>query len=169
MHDPESMLQEFREEVKLTRKLLACVPADKLGWKPHPRSMTLGQLVLHIASVPGGIAEITRADTFDVSKSDFNPPSPRNMEEVHAALDQSVHLVEETLSNATPAVAEAEWRLLFGNKELSRSPRASVWRSLMFNHWIQHRGQLTVYLRLLDVPVPVTYGPTADETPLPKG
>ena len=159
------MLREFHEEVETTKRVLGRVPADKLGWKPHERSMSLGQLALHIATVPGGIAHITKPDAFDVSKSTFSQPMPKSMEEVYAALEQSIRDVEQTLKETTEAAAEANWHLMFGEKELRSMPRVSVWRSLMLNHWYHHRGQLAVYLRLLDVHVPSIYGPSADESP----
>jgi uncharacterized damage-inducible protein DinB len=159
------MLREFHEEVGTTKRVLGRVPADRLGWKPHERSMSLGQLALHIATVPGAIAHITKPDAFDVSQSSFAPPMPKNMDEVYAALEQSVCVVEQTLKETTDDTAQAKWCLMFGEKELRSLPRASVWRSLMLNHWYHHRGQLAVYLRLLDVPVPPIYGPSADESP----
>lgn len=91
---------------------------------------------------------------------------PKSMEEVYAALEQSIRDVEQTLKETTETAAEANWHLMFGEKELQSMPRVSVWRSLMLNHWYHHRGQLAVYLRLLDVPVPWIYGPSADESPL---
>lgn len=161
----ESMLKEFSEEVATTKKVLDRVPADKLSWKPHERSMSLGQLAMHIATVPGAIASITKPDVFDVSQNNFTPPMPESMEEIHAALEQSIRDVEQTLKETPDDAAQANWHLMFGDKELMSTPRASVWRSLMLNHWYHHRGQLAVYLRLLDVPVPAIYGPSADETP----
>jgi uncharacterized damage-inducible protein DinB len=90
---------------------------------------------------------------------------PNSMNEVHAALEQTVRDVEQTFNEATEETAQADWRLMYGDKELSSRPRVSVWRSLMLNHWYHHRGQLAVYLRLLDVPVPSIYGPSADQNP----
>ena len=90
---------------------------------------------------------------------------PKSMEEVYTALEQSVRVVEQTLTETTDDAAKAKWRLMFGEKELRSMPRSSVWRSLMLNHWYHHRGQLSVYLRMLDVPVPSIYGPSADENP----
>jgi uncharacterized damage-inducible protein DinB len=159
------MLKEFREEVTTTKSVLGRVPEDKFGWKPHERSMSLGQLALHIATVPGGIANITKSDAFDVSQARFAQPMPKSMEEVYTALEQSVRVVEQTLTETTDDAAKAKWRLMFGEKELRSMPRSSVWRSLMLNHWYHHRGQLSVYLRMLEVHVPSIYGPSADENP----
>ena len=165
MNNSESMLKEFREEVTTTKSVLGRVPEDKFGWKPHERSMSLGQLTLHIATIPGGIANITKSDAFDVSQARFAQAMPKSMEEVYAALEQSIRVVEQTLTETTDDVAEAKWRLMFGEKELRSMPRSSVWRSLMLNHWYHHRGQLSVYLRMLEVHVPSIYGPSADENP----
>ena len=159
------MLCEFRDEVVITRRVLDRVPAEKLPWKPHPKSMTLGQLAIHIASVPGSLARITQQDSFDVSKGSFVPPQPKNLEEVHTAFDDSVREVEKCLTAITEQKAQEKWRLMFGDKEIFAKPRRDVLRSIMLNHWYHHRGQLSVYLRLLDVPVPVIYGRSADENP----
>lgn len=165
MNNCEAMLQEFRVEAETTRRVLDRVPADKLTWKPHERSMSLGQLALHIATVPAGIARITQPDAFDVSKNSFVPPSPESIEQVHAALEQSVQIVDATLTGATDEVASGDWHLMLGERELYCQSRETVWRSLMLNHWYHHRGQLSIYLRMLDVPVPSIYGPSADENP----
>jgi uncharacterized damage-inducible protein DinB len=159
------MLQEFNQEASTTKRVLDRVPPDKLGWKPHERSMSLGQLALHIATVPGGIVQITRTDTFDASQNNFNLPEPADKEAIYTAFEKSTCDVTRMLNETTDAVAQEPWRLMFGEKELMRIPRANVWRSIMLNHWYHHRGELAVYLRLLDVPVPSIYGPSADENP----
>lgn len=161
----ESMLNEFNQEAEVTKRVLERVPANKLTWKPHPKSMSLGQLALHIATVPGNLAFITRSDVFDASQNNFDPPSPKDTEEINAALEQSIRNVEETLKTATEETAQGQWHLMFGERELMSIPRINVWRSIMLNHWYHHRGQLAVYLRLLDIPVPSIYGPSADENP----
>jgi uncharacterized damage-inducible protein DinB len=163
MMDP--MLSEFREEAVITKRILERIPADKLSWKPHAKSMSLGQLANHIATVPGRLARITQQDGFDVSQGSFDPPAPKNVQEIHAAFEQSVRDAEECLSGMTEQKAQGKWRLMFKDKEIFTKPRISVVRSIMLNHWYHHRGQLSVYLRLLDVPVPVIYGRSADENP----
>ncbi len=165
MNHLQPMLEEFVKEAETTKKVLDRVPADKLAWKPHEKSMTLGQLALHIAKVPGAIANITKSDRFDASQNNFTPPIPENLAEVHAALEQSVRDVRHTLTEASDAFAQADWHLMLGDKEAMTLPRAAVWRALMLNHWYHHRGQLSVYLRILDVAVPSIYGPSADENP----
>jgi uncharacterized damage-inducible protein DinB len=159
------MLDEFREETAITRRILDRVPADKLAWKPHAKSMSLGQLAIHIATTPGALARITQQDSFDVSQGSFEPPQPKNVDEIHAAFEQSVLQVEEHLKTMTEQEAGKNWRLMFHDRELFSKPRIGVMRSIMLNHWYHHRGQLSVYLRLLDVPVPIIYGRSADESP----
>jgi len=161
----QPMLSEFREEVVITKRVLDRVPGDKLSWKPHAKSMSLGQLAIHIATVPGALAQITRADQFDVSQGNFVPTPPKDLEEVHTAFAKSVREVEEYLSGMSEEAAQGSWRLMFGEKEIFSRPRVEVLRTIMLNHWYHHRGQLSVYLRMLEVPVPVIYGRSADENP----
>jgi len=127
--------------------------------------MSLGQLAMHIATVPGSLTKITWEDEFEISQANFNPPLPKDVKEIHAAFEQSVREVEECLKRMTEQLAQGHWRLMFRGKEISSKPRIRVLRSIMLNHWYHHRGQLSVYLRLLDIPVPVIYGPSADESP----
>jgi uncharacterized damage-inducible protein DinB len=160
-----TMLNEFREEADITRRSLERVPADKLGWKPNPKSMSLGQLSLHIATIPSGLSRLAMQDGFDVTQGNFNPPQAQNVEEVLAAHEQSVLDVEKCLQGMTEQQAHASWRLMKRDREIFCKPRIAVLRSILLNHWVHHRGQLSVYLRLLDVPVPVIYGRSADENP----
>ncbi len=161
----EPMLKEFREEVAITKRVLDRVPADKLRWRPHQKSMTLGALALHIATVPGALARISQLDEFDAAQANFNPPEPKNLEEINAALDESVRAAEECVGGMSDEKARGNWRLLVNGKQAFSRPRVEVLRSIMLNHWYHHRGQLSVYLRMLDVPVPVIYGRSADENP----
>ena len=124
-----------------------------------------GQLALHIANVPGSLAKISQLDEFDVAQANFDPPAPKNMEEIHAALGESIRVAEECLSGMSEQKAMGNWRLMTNGKQIFSRPRVEVLRSIMLNHWYHHRGQLSVYLRLLDVPVPVIYGRSADENP----
>lgn len=161
----EPMLKEFREEVAITKRVLDRVPADKLNWKPHRKSMSLGALALHIATVPGALARISQLDEFDAAQANFNPPEPKNLEEINAALNESVRAAEECVGGMSEEKARGNWRLMVNGKQAFSRPRVEVLRSIMLNHWYHHRGQLSVYLRLLDVPVPVIYGRSADENP----
>lgn len=161
----EPMLSEIREEAVTTKRVLERVPADKLPWKPHPKSMSLGQLALHVATIPGSLAKLAQLEEFDASQASFEPPVPGDLKEIHAALDQSVRSAEECIGGMSETAALGTWRLTLRGKELFSKSRIGLLRSIMLNHWYHHRGQLSVYLRLLDVPVPVIYGRSADENP----
>ena len=161
----EPMAGELQQEAATTKRVLERVPADKLAWKPHPKSMSLGQLAMHVASIPGAIAGMAQVDEFEVNPANFNQPGPKDLAEVLAALDSSVKAAQEYLGGVSEAAAMGNWRLKANGHEVMAMPRAAMLRTIMFNHWYHHRGQLSVYLRLLDVPVPVIYGPSADENP----
>src|SRR5260370_33152956 len=109
----EPMLNEFREETAITRRVLERVPADKLSWRPHPKSMSLGQLALHVASIPGALARIAQLGEFDSAKATFEPPAPGDVKAIHAALDQSVRSAEECLRGMVDKWAHGNWALPF--------------------------------------------------------
>jgi len=161
----DPMVKEFRQEVETTRRVLARVPADKLAWQPHPNSMTLGQLCNHIAMIPGRLSGMIAADGFDASQANFTPPQPASVEEIQKTFEQSVRDAEANLLGISDEAARSLWKLTMGSKELFSQPRVNVLRSILLNHWYHHRGQLSVYLRLLNVPVPSIYGPSRDENP----
>ena len=163
--DTTTLLAELEDEAKSTRRLLERVPMDRLDWAPHARSMTLGQLALHVAQVPGTFAHILAGDAVDFSTVDFGAPAGGDARDVLEILDESVCEARRWLAGLDDAQAGAAYRARVGPVELFTVPRHVLVRSLMFNHWYHHRGQLTVYLRLLDVPLPPLYGPTADENP----
>ena len=127
--------------------------------------MSLGQLALHVASIPGNLARLAELDEFDAAQANFDPASPNTVKEVLIALDASVGAAEEYFYRIGDATAAGTWRLTLRGKEVFTIPRSGLLRSLMLNHWYHHRGQLSVYLRLLDVPLPVIYGRSADENP----
>lgn len=161
----QAMLGEVQQEAATTRRVLERIPEEKLSWRPHQKSMTLGQLALHMASVPGGIAKISQGDEFDASQANFSAPQPKSLGEIFAAHDESIRAAEDCLKGLTEQRAMATWRMKKGTKEVFAMPRVALLRSIMLNHWYHHRGQLSVYLRLLDVPIPSIYGPSADENP----
>ena len=161
----EPMLSEIHEEAAITKRILERVPAAKLAWKPHQKSMSLGQLAFHVAGIPGNLARIVQLEEFDASQANFEPPVPNNIEEIHAALDRSVRAAEDCLNSMSEQAALGSWRLTLKGKQVFSKPRIGVLRSIMLNHWYHHRGQLSVYLRLLEIPVPVIYGRSADENP----
>jgi uncharacterized damage-inducible protein DinB len=161
----EAMIAEIEREGATTKRVLLRVPRDKLAWKPHPKSMSLGQLALHIATIPAGVSQVAQVDEFDAGAASFNPPSANSMDEVLAALDSSVRTGQDYLGSVSESAAAGNWRAMANGKEVMSMPRTVMLRSIMLNHWYHHRGQLSVYLRLLDIPVPVIYGPSADESP----
>jgi len=161
----EPMMGEIEQEAATTKRVLQRVPADKLKWKPHPRSMSLGQLAMHVAMIPGSITKLAQVDEFEVNPANFNPPDPKNADEILKALDASIQAAREYLSGLSESALMGNWRLKANGKEVMAMPRAGLLRAIMLNHWYHHRGQLSVYLRLLEVPVPTIYGPSADENP----
>ena len=160
----DGMLQEFEQETQTTRRVLERVPDSQLAWRPHEKARTLGELALHVAMVPGGVAELV-ASPSPAQAPQFTDPSPTSASELIPALDRSVAKVKEVLGGMDDAALMATWRLMQGDRELFAVPRVAMLRSVMLNHWYHHRGQLTVYLRELGVPIPSIYGPSADENP----
>ncbi len=159
----DAFVQELEQEAQTTRRVLERVPDAQLGWKPHEKSMTLGQLAMHIAMVPGAIAEVAAQSTVPVPA--FVQPSATSAAELVAALDDSIAKARRVLAGMDDAALEAPWQLVRGDRVVMALPRKAVLRSIMLNHWYHHRGQLSVYLRELGVPVPSIYGPSADENP----
>jgi uncharacterized damage-inducible protein DinB len=143
--------------------VLERVPNDHLAWKPHPKSYSLGQLALHVAQVPAMVAELSLQSP--AAPPAFVQESVKSSAELLPALDQSVAKARTLLGGLDDAAMMATWRLVAGGRELLALPRGAFLRAIMLNHWYHHRGQLTVYLRQLDVPVPSIYGPSADENP----
>jgi len=159
------MLNEFHRESATTRRVLDRVPADKLTWAPHAKSMTIGKLAHHIATVPGGISLIAQNDVHNIDPAAFAPPQPKDKQEILDAFDASSKTAQQFIEGLSEAQATATWRLQANGKEILAMPRVELIRNIMFNHLYHHRGQLSVYLRLLEVPVPSIYGPSADENP----
>ena len=161
----EPTIGEYQAEVEITRRILQRVPADKLTWKPHDRSMTLGQLALHIAQIPDRVSALAEMNGFDVSQANFVPPQPKDLNEVLTGFEGAVLEGGKRLKSMTDESASQPWTLTAGEKVVFTVPRAGIVRTIMLNHWYHHRGQLSVYLRMLEVPVPVIYGRSADESP----
>jgi uncharacterized damage-inducible protein DinB len=159
------MMSELQQEAVITMRVLERVPADKLSWKPHPKSMSLGQLALHVATIPGNLSRLAQQEGLDTSQANFDPPPPNNAKEILAALEASIKAAEEYLGAVSESAAMGTWRLTSKGIEVFAIPRVALLRTIMLNHWYHHRGQLSVYLRLLEVPVPVIYGRSADENP----
>jgi uncharacterized damage-inducible protein DinB len=160
----DGLLQELEQETETTRRVLERVPENKLAWRPHEKARTLGELALHVAIVPGGVAELV-ASPSPAQAPQFPDPSPKSASELIPALEQSIAKAKRVLGGMDDAALGATWRLMQGDRELFAVPRVAMLRSVMLNHWYHHRGQLTVYLRELGVPIPSIYGPSADENP----
>jgi len=161
----QAIAAELEREAPATRRILERVPADRLDWQPHPKSMTLGQLAMHIATIPGSISRLASLDGMDTVGRSFKPASPESAAELVPALEASLATAQTFLNGLDETAAAAPWRLSAGPREIFTMPRLEVVRTLMLNHLYHHRGQLAVYLRLLDVPVPAVYGTSADENP----
>jgi uncharacterized damage-inducible protein DinB len=160
----DAVLGELEQEAKTTRRLLERVPAGQWGWKPHVKAMSLGQLALHVASTPGQVAQFTAESPREVP-SFGQTPAAGSVEEVLKAHDESLALARTVLGGLDDQAAMAPWRLVRGSQTVMEVPRIGILRALMLNHWYHHRGQLSVYLRQLNVPLPSIYGPSADENP----
>ena len=159
----DGLLAELEQEAKTTRRVLERIPHAHLSWKPHPKSMSLGELALHVAASPGVIAGWCAQD--ETTFSGEKPPTPSSTADILAAHDQGVKTVKETLGKLGDEGLQATWTAKAGGNTLMSMPKTALVRSIVMNHWIHHRGQLSVYLRLLDVAVPSIYGPSADENP----
>ena len=159
-----SILQEFDHEATTTRRVLERVPGDKLDWAPHPKSRTLGQLAMHIAAVPGAVAALATSPSPAAmpQAADRVPRGTADLLEAHDESSAAVHRLLDGIADAT--LMETLQITAFG-RDIMALPRIAVIRTVMLNHWYHHRGQLSVYLRELDVPLPSIYGPTADENP----
>jgi uncharacterized damage-inducible protein DinB len=159
----DSFLQELEHEAKTTRRVLERVPNNQLGWRPHPKSRTLGELALHVAGTPGEVAKL--AAQSEIQAPDFKDAVPTSAAELIPALDESIATARQLLGKMDDATLNGTWRVKRNGQEVLAMPRAALLRSIMLNHWYHHRGQLSVYLRELGVPVPSIYGPSADENP----
>ena len=160
----DGLLAELEQEAAITQRVLERIPEEQLSWKPHPKSMSLGQLALHVATVPGNVAELAALD-ISPEPSKFIHPEAKTTAELLPALSETVAKAKRTLGGCDDAKMLATWRLQNNGRDLLVMPRVAFVRAIMLNHWYHHRGQLLVYLRLLNQPVPSVYGPTADENP----
>ncbi|MGB7280767.1 MAG: DinB family protein [Candidatus Acidiferrum sp.] len=161
----QAFLAEFEAQAPITRKFLERLPEDKLSWKPHEKSMTAGQLAYHLATVPGGIMRFVQNNPAQVPES-FNFPQPASREEILRVFDENAAVVRSSLPKFDDAAMTGTWRMVGGGRDILVQPRAEFLRDVMFSHWYQHRGQFSVYLRMLDVAVPASWGPSADEPPI---
>jgi uncharacterized damage-inducible protein DinB len=158
-----ALLPEFDQEMGKTRTTLERAPRDRFGWKPHEKSFSFMELANHLARLPGWGTWTLSTESMDLDE--FVPPPPADTPEgVLATFDRNVGEFRGALEGASDEDLLKPWTLLKGGQELLTMPRLAVLRGLILNHILHHRGQLTVYLRLNDLPVPALYGPSADET-----
>lgn len=162
----ETLLPEFDQEMANTHKVLERVPAAKFSWKPHPKSFEFGALAAHVANMADWANLTLESDSFDYAPPGAPPyetPKFASTQDLVAAFDKSVANARTALAGADDSKMMAPWTLMAGGKSLMTMPRVAVIRTFVMNHIIHHRAQLTVYLRLNDIPVPGLYGPSADE------
>lgn len=161
----QSMLAEFETQAPITRRFLERLPEDKLTWKPHEKSMSAGQLAYHLAFIPGGVIRFVQNNPAQAPES-ASFPQPASRQEVLKTLDEGIGTVRELLPKLDDARMNEIWHMVSKGHEVLVQPRVQFLRDVMFSHWYQHRGQFSVYLRLLHVAVPASWGPSADELPL---
>jgi uncharacterized damage-inducible protein DinB len=159
----DSILTEIDQEAQTTKRVLDRIPEDKLTWKPHPKAFSLGQLALHIASSPESVAAAAVPDSMEAPN--FSQPEAKSRQEVLDTFSKSLESAKDALKKMDDARLMSMWSLTKNGKVVMSIPRIGFIRSILMNHNYHHRGQLSVYLRILNVPVPSIYGPSADENP----
>ena len=163
----ESLLPEFDQEMAQTRRTLERVPADKMAWQPHEKSMTMGRLAMHLAEMHYWAESVLKMDSFDVAppgQPPYQTPKADTPQEILKMFDAGVAATRTALTGISDADFMRPWTLLNGGKEIMKMPKAAVFRTFVMNHTIHHRAQLGVFLRLNNIPVPAIYGPSADES-----
>jgi uncharacterized damage-inducible protein DinB len=159
----DALLPEFDHEMTRTRTVLERVPDDRFDWKPHARSFSLGALATHVARLPTWATETLLRSQIDLDPTQGPAAALPSRRDLLDAFDKNVADARAALAGKTDAELKATWSLTRGGRTLFTLPKDAVLRSFVLNHLVHHRGQLTVYLRLLDIPVPSIYGPSADE------
>jgi uncharacterized damage-inducible protein DinB len=160
----QNYINELEREAASTRKMLERTPMDKLSWAPHDKSSTLEKLLKHVANLPQWVNRVMQQDEIDFAAGGFGPaPSFESAEELTAQFDKRIAEAKEALEQASEEDFKKNFTIRRGDHIIYNMPKAGILRTMAFNHLIHHRGQLSVYLRLLDVPVPGMYGPSADD------
>jgi uncharacterized damage-inducible protein DinB len=162
----QAMLPEFDQEMASTRKTIERVPDDKLNWKAHPKSNTIGWVMAHLVEIPGWVEGTLAADSWDINPPGGEPyrtPQYKSRAEALADFDKNVASARKAIEKVSDAELMKSWSLLSGGQPLITMPKIAVLRGFVLNHTIHHRAHLLVYLRLNDVPVPGMYGPSGDE------
>lgn len=162
----DALLPEFDQEMAGTRMTLERVPVDKFDWRPHPKSGTMGWLATHVANLPSWVVMTLEKDSLDLAPAGQPPQRTKpaeSREQLLSKFEENVAAARKAIEAANDELMRKPWSLLSGGQTIFTMPKAAVLRGVVMNHLIHHRGQLTVYLRLNDVPVPALYGPSADE------
>lgn len=159
----DPILRELDHESRATARMLERVPDEHLDWTPHPKSMPLRKLAWHIASIPTRVGVMLRAGTFDMLNARPQEP-PTSSASIAAAYQENLAALREYLATFDDAKLKEPFTMTRGEETVLSMPKVALIRNILLNHSYHHRGQLSVYLRLLDVPVPAVYGPSADET-----
>lgn len=157
------LLAEFEHEARTARQQLERLPEDAFGWRPHPKSSTAGQLASHLVDCVGWVAPVFGADEFDIDPGTYASFDAKSPAELLEAFDREVARAKQAMAGTADTGATHPWRFKMRGKVRFEKPREAVFRDMTLSHLIHHRGQFSVYLRLLEVPVPGSYGPTADE------
>jgi uncharacterized damage-inducible protein DinB len=160
----DDILQELEQEAPNTRRVLERIPEGKLEWRPHAKSMTMGQLGMHVANLPGAIMEVSRRP-FDVN-TQIPRPGAASVGQILAVFEESIGRARRLLGEMSDADLAEPWSMMKGSQELWSVPRGAFLRTVLLNHWYHHRGQLTVYLRQTGALVPAVFGDSADEKPM---
>lgn len=158
-----AFLAELDNEAKVTRTCLERVPADKFDWKPHEKSMEFGRLASHVAEMFGWTTSTVKQDVLDFATMDYKPFEPKTTDDLLAFFDKHIAEAKAALAETSDETFMTDWTMRNGEQVYFTMPKVAVMRSFVMNHIIHHRGQLSVYLRLNDIPVPALYGPSADE------
>lgn len=163
MSKRDSFIEKIKREANNTKKMLERVPEEKFGWKPHEKSMSLKSLAIHIASLSGLPATIAETDTLDLAANGIPRPEINSNQDLVNFFDQGVTNAVEALKQIDDSDLTATWTMRKGDFVIIQAPREFALQTMALDHMIHHRGQLSVYLRLLDVPVPGMFGPSADD------
>ncbi|CAN5454811.1 hypothetical protein BH10BAC5_BH10BAC5_09900 [soil metagenome] len=159
----QEILGEFEHEAKLTRKTLEKIPDDKFDWKPHAKSFSFGKLASHTADIPNWAVMTIKQPELDFATADYKPKDEKTTAEILKNFDDNVKAAVDAIKSASDEDLKTMWKLRNGEQVYFEMPRAQVLRGMVLNHTVHHRAQLGVYLRMLDIPVPAIYGPSADD------
>ncbi len=162
------LLEQLEAELATSLVVLRAVPADALDWKPHPQSFTLGRLAMHVAAIPGWTHAFIDADVYDMGAGGPGPATPASCGDIMATFDASASRARQALSGVEESALADVWTLVRDGAPIATMSRAEAIARYAIRHTVHHRGQLCVYLRLLNVPVPPLYGDSADMRVLPR-